>query len=77
MAKLAVRAASRARRVAASALAFVCAGVAVESLAYLTLAAPASEMSPVAAGGLVVVRSLLLASTALLTVLVMRSMDRA
>jgi hypothetical protein len=63
--------------VAASALAFVCAGVAVESLAYLTLATPASEMSPVAAGGLVVVRSLLLASTALLTVLVMRSMDRA
>ena len=77
MTGLALRAVSRARRMAAFALASVCAGVALESLAFLALAAPASAMQPFAAGALLVVRSLLLASTAVVTVMVLRSIDRA
>jgi hypothetical protein len=41
MGELAARAASRARRVGAAALAFVCAGVAVESLGLGVVGAPA------------------------------------
>jgi hypothetical protein len=77
MANLAARAASRSRRVAASALAFVCAGVAVESLTFLALAPPASTMSPAAAAAMALVRTLLLASTALLAVLVLRATQRS
>jgi hypothetical protein len=76
MAGLAARAASRARQVGASALAFVCAGVAMESLAFLALAAPASEMHPAAVLALLLVRTLLLASTALLTALVLRAISQ-
>ncbi len=75
MAGLAARAASRARQVGASALAFVCAGVAME-LAFLALAAPASEMHPAAVVALLLVRTLLLASTALLTALVLRAISQ-
>ena len=76
MAGMAAGTRSRARRVGASALAFVCAGVAVESLAFLALAAPASAMTPVAAGVLFGVRSLLLVSTVALTLLVLRGVER-
>jgi hypothetical protein len=76
MASLATRAASRSRRVAASALAFVCAGVAVESLAFLALAPAASTLSPGAAAAMVLVRTLLLGSTAMLAVLVLRATQR-
>ena len=77
MTGLAARAVSRARRAAASALAFVCAGVAMEALAFLALAEPASAAAPLAAVALLVVRSLLLASTAAMTGLVLRSISRA
>jgi hypothetical protein len=76
IAGMAAGARSRPRRVGASALAFVCAGVAVESLAFLALAAPASTMTPVAAAALLGVRSLLLASTVALTLLVLRAVER-
>jgi hypothetical protein len=76
IAGMAARASSPARRVGASALAFVCAGVAVESLAFLALAAPASEMTPVAAAALLCVRSLLLVSTLAMTLLVLRAVAR-
>jgi hypothetical protein len=76
IAGIAARARSRARRVGASALALVCAGVAVESLAFLALAAPASEMTPVAAAALLCVRSLLLVSTLAMTLLVLRAVAR-
>ncbi len=77
MTGLAARAVSRGRRAGAAALAFVCAGVALEALAFLALAEPASTATPVAAGALLVVRTLLLASTAVMTALVLRSVSRA
>jgi len=76
MANLAARAAPRSRRVAASALAFVCAGVAVESLTFLALAPSTSAMPSAAAAAMLVVRTLLLASTAFLTLLILRATHR-
>jgi hypothetical protein len=65
-----------ARRLGAFALALVNAGLALEALAYLWLAVPASEGPPTQTVAVVLVRCALLASSALFSVLLLRDASR-
>ena len=65
-----------ARRLGAAALALVNAGLALEALAFLWLAAPASEGSTSQTAAVVLVRAALLASSALIGVLLLRDASR-
>ena len=65
-----------ARRLGAAALALVNAGLALEALAFLWLAAPASDGPAPQTAAVVLVRSALLASSALIGVLLLRDAAR-
>jgi hypothetical protein len=69
-------AATPGRRLGAAALALVNAGLALEALAFLWLAAPASEGPPSHTAAVVLVRLALLASSALVGVLLLRDAAR-
>jgi hypothetical protein len=65
-----------ARRLGAAALALVNAGLTLEALAFLWLAAPASDGPPSHTVAVVLVRGALLASSALMGVLLLRDASR-
>ena len=65
-----------ARRLGAAALAMVNAGLALEALAFLWLAAPASDGPALHTAAVLVVRGALLASSALMGVLLLRDAAR-
>ena len=65
-----------ARRWGAAALALVNAGLALEALAFLLLAAPASDGPPSQTAAVALVRGALLASSALISVLLLRDASR-
>ena len=67
---------SPARRLGAAALALVNAGLALEAMAFLWLAAPASAGSASQTAAVVLVRIALLASSALFSVLLLRDAAR-
>jgi hypothetical protein len=69
-------AATPARRLGAAALALVNAGLALEALAFLWLAAPASAGSTSQTVAVVLVRAALLASSVLIGVLLLRDASR-
>jgi hypothetical protein len=68
--------ARRARRVAALVLGGVCAGQAMEALAFLWLGGPSSAEDGWSAGALLLVRTALLLSTASTSVLLLRGSSR-
>jgi len=72
----AVAATTPARRLGAAALALVNAGLALEAMAFLWLAAPASAGSASQTAAVVLVRIALLASSALFSVLLLRDAAR-
>jgi hypothetical protein len=65
-----------AKRLGASALALVNAGLALEALLFLWLAAPASASPPSQTAAVVLVRGALLASAVLITLLLLRDASR-
>ena len=73
---LARSAATQARRLGTGALALVNAGLALEALAFLWLAAPASDGPPSHTAAVVLVRAALLASSGLVCVLLLRDAAR-
>jgi len=67
---------TRTRRLSAAALALVNAGLALEALAFLWLAAPASDGPAAHTAAVVLVRGALLASSALISVLLLPDASR-
>lgn len=74
--RFAEAASTPARRLGAAALALVNAGLALEALAFLWLAAPASDGPASHTAAVVLVRIALLASSALFSVLLLRDASR-
>jgi hypothetical protein len=68
---------TKARRTAAIVLAFVCGGQAIEGLHFLWLTGEAAATEGLPAAALLLVRTALLASTALVSALLLRASSRS
>jgi hypothetical protein len=76
LAGVAVRARTRARRVGAMALTFLCAGLAFESVVFLAVATSGQWASAWAAAFVLLARTALLLSSGFLTALILRAAPR-